>query len=97
MREVPGSEFDIEADLVILAIGFLHPHKEGLVDKLGLELDKDGTVKTDADFMTSVRKVFSAGDMRTGQSLVVRTIAEGRKAAQYIDKYLMGQSSLPVI
>lgn len=93
----PGSEFDIDADLVILAIGFLHPEHSGPVKELGLELDSRGNVKTGADYMTSVKGIFSAGDMRRGQSLVVWAIAEGRRSAHYIDKYLMGQTNLPAI
>jgi len=97
MKEVPGSAFELEADLVILAIGFLHPEHSGLVEKLGLELDERGNVKTDENFMTSRKGIFSAGDMRRGQSLVVWAISEGRKAAYNIDKYLMGKSSLPLL
>jgi glutamate synthase (NADPH/NADH) small chain len=97
MREIPGSEFEIEADLVILALGFLHPEHPGLVKKLGLKLDQRGNVKTDSLQMTSVKGVFAAGDMRRGQSWIVWAIAEGRRAAHHIDKYLMGESSLPII
>jgi glutamate synthase (NADPH/NADH) small chain len=97
MKEVPGSEFEIEADLVILAVGFLHPEHDGLVKKLQVELDKCGNVKTDNNFMTSKRGIFSAGDMRRGQSLVVWAIYEGRRAAYNIDKYLMGKSYLPLL
>ncbi len=97
MREVKGSEFEMEADLVILALGFLHPQKKGLVEGLGVELDPCGNVKTDNTFMTSVKGVFSAGDMHRGQSLIVWAISEGRKAAHYIDKYLMGSTCLPDI
>ncbi len=97
MKEVAGSEFIIEADIVVLAIGFLHPEHGGLIKNLALELDARGNVKTDEKFMTSVKKVFAAGDMRRGQSLVVWAISEGRKAARFIDEYLMGKSSLPVI
>ena len=95
MKEVPGSNFDIEADLIILAVGFLHPEHEGLVKDLGLELDNRGNVKTDGGYSTSVKKIFAAGDMRRGQSLVVWAISEGRGAAHFIDKYLMGRTSLP--
>lgn len=97
MKEVPGSEFEIEAEMVILALGFIHPEKQGLIEKLGVELDKRGNVKTDENYMTSVKNVFSAGDMRRGQSLVVWAISEGRCAAYHIDKYLMGESALPKI
>lgn len=97
MKEVPGSEFEIDADLVILAVGFLHPEHTGLLKDLGLEFDARGNVKTGADYMTSVKGVFAAGDMRRGQSLIVWAIAEGRRAAHAIDRYLMGSTSLPVM
>jgi glutamate synthase (NADPH/NADH) small chain len=97
MREVAGSEFEIEADLVILAIGFLHPQHQGLLKELGIELDRRGNVKTDKNYMASIQGVFSAGDMRRGQSLVVWAIYEGRQAARSIDKYLMGKTFLPKI
>jgi len=92
---VDGKGFEIEADLVILALGFLHTEHNGLVKDLGLELDTEGNVKTDENYMTKVLGVFSAGDMHRGQSLVVWAISEGRKAAHCIDKYLMGESYLP--
>jgi len=95
MKERPGSEFEIEADLVILAIGFLHPEHNNLLKELDIELDKRGNVKAGADFMTSSNAVFCAGDMHRGQSLVVWAISEGRKAAHYIDKFLMGSTRLP--
>ncbi|MFH1791991.1 MAG: glutamate synthase subunit beta [Candidatus Omnitrophota bacterium] len=96
MREVPGSEFEIDADMVILAVGFLHPEHTGPVSDLGLELDERGNVLTDASYMTSRAGVFSAGDMRRGQSLVVWAIDEGRRSAYHIDRYLMdtGNSSV---
>ncbi len=97
MREISGTEFEIEADLVILAIGFIHPEHDGLISNIGLELDDRGNVKTDNSYMTSVKSVFSAGDMHRGQSLVVWAISEGRRAAYHIDKYLMGESLLPYI
>jgi glutamate synthase (NADPH) small chain len=95
MQEIAGSDFEIEVDLVILALGFLHPEKKGLIQELNLDLDQRGNVKTDEKFMTSRKNVFACGDMRRGQSLIVWAIAEGRRAAHHIDKYLMGQSSLP--
>jgi len=95
MKEVRGSEFEIEADMTVLALGFLHPQKEGPIKELKLELDTRGNVKTDENFMTSEKGVFSAGDMRRGQSLIVWAISEGRRAAYHIDKYLMGNSNLP--
>jgi glutamate synthase (NADPH/NADH) small chain len=94
MREIPGTEFEIEADMVILALGFLHPEYSGLLTELNLELDERANVKTDANYLTSVDKIFSAGDMHRGQSLVVWAISEGRRAAHCIDKYLMGRSNL---
>lgn len=97
MREVAGSGFEIEADIAILALGFLHPEKKGLMEELGVELDARGNVKTNENFMSSVRGVFSAGDMHRGQSLIVWAISEGRRAACCIDKYLMGESNLPVM
>lgn len=95
MKEVPGSDFVIDADLVILAVGFLYPERAGLLEKLGVALDKRGNIQTGNDQKTSVDKVFSAGDCRRGQSLVVWAISEGRKAARAIDEYLMGKSDLP--
>ena len=97
MKEIKGSEFEIACDLVILAIGFLHPEHEGLLESLGVEFDQRGNVKTDACQMSSVKGVFAAGDMRRGQSLVVWAVSEGRSAACNIDKFLMGNSALPVI
>ncbi|MBL7071898.1 MAG: glutamate synthase subunit beta [Candidatus Omnitrophica bacterium] len=97
MKEVPGSEFEIEADLVILAVGFIHPEHDVLLKELGAQLDGRGNVKTDETFKTSVEKVFAAGDMRRGQSLVVWAVSEGRKTARAIDSYLMVDSSLPAM
>jgi glutamate synthase (NADPH/NADH) small chain len=93
-ERVPGSEFDIDADLVLLAMGFVHPEHKGVVGDLGLELDRRGNIRVDGDFMTSVRGVFAAGDCQRGQSLVVWAIAEGRKAARGIDQYLTGKTEL---
>ena len=96
MREVPGSEFEIKADLVLLAMGFIHPVHDGLLKELGVELDERGNVRADTeDYQTTIPKVFSAGDMRRGQSLVVWAIREGRQAARAVDLFLMGQSDLP--
>lgn len=89
-------EFEIEADLVILAIGFLHP-EHGLAADLGVAFDDRGNVKTDGRQKTTAEKVFAAGDMRRGQSLVAWAVAEGRRAAHYIDTYLTGESSLPIV
>jgi glutamate synthase (NADPH/NADH) small chain len=97
MTEIPGAEFEIDTTLVLLALGFLYPQKEGMLEQLGVELDPRGNVKTDAQKMTSVPGVFAAGDMSRGQSLVVWAIAEGREAAHRIDAYLMGESSLPSV
>ena len=85
---VAGSEFTLETDLVLLALGFLGPVRSGMIEQLGLKLDARGNVATDEDYATSVEGVFAAGDMRRGQSLVVWAIAEGRKAAAAIDRYL---------
>jgi len=97
MKEISGSEFEIDADLVILAIGFAHPEHPGLLEKIVVEFDQRGNVKTDNNYMTSVKGVFSAGDMRRGQSLVVWAISEGRRAARSIDKFLMGKTYLPML
>jgi len=90
LREVAGSEFSLDADLVLLAMGFLGPEKDGALAQLGVGLTPRGTVATDADRMTSVPGVFCAGDMARGQSLIVWAIAEGRQAAAGIDRWLMG-------
>jgi glutamate synthase (NADPH) small chain len=96
MKPVPGTEFTLPADLVLLAMGFLHPVQEGMVKALGLDLDQRGNVKAnELDYRTSRAKVFAAGDMRRGQSLVVWAIREGRQAAHAIDKFLMGTTDLP--
>ncbi len=91
---VEGSEIELDADLVLLALGFLHPEKPGLVEALGLGLDRRGNLAVDPSFMTSSTGVFAAGDCQRGQSLVVWAIADGRRAARSIDKYLMGKSEL---
>ena len=95
MREVPGSEFSVDCDLLLLAMGFVGPERGGMIEQLGVELTERGNVKADADRMTSVPGVFAAGDMARGQSLIVWAIAEGRTAARGIDRYLMGESALP--
>jgi glutamate synthase (NADPH/NADH) small chain len=89
-----GTEFTMDADLVLLALGFLGPVKQGMIEQLGVNLDPRGNIAAGADYMSSVPGVFAAGDMRRGQSLVVWAISEGRKAAISVDKYLMGSSSL---
>ena len=94
MKDVPGSEFEEEVDLILLAMGFLGPERY-MVEQLGVELNERGNVKADKDKMTSVPGVFTAGDMTRGQSLIVWAIAEGRSAARGIDRYLMGETQLP--
>ena len=96
MKPVPGSEFEIPADLVLLAMGFVHPVHDGMIKSLDLALDQRGNVKASTeDYKASLDKVFTAGDMRRGQSLVVWAIREGRQAAHAVDKYLMGATQLP--
>jgi len=97
MKETPGSEFEMPCDLCFLAMGFVSPEHTGPVDQLKLEKDPRGNVKVSDNYMTSVPGVFSAGDMRRGQSLVVWAISEGRQAARGVDEYLMGTSDLPKI
>jgi glutamate synthase (NADPH/NADH) small chain len=94
-ERVAGSEFELPADLVLLAMGFVHPEHPGIVSDLGLKLDRRGNVEVDGDFMSSVPGVFAAGDCQRGQSLVVWAIAEGRKAARSVDQFLMGHTELP--
>ncbi|AOM79935.1 glutamate synthase subunit beta [Pedobacter steynii] len=94
-KEKAGTERDLPCQLVLLAMGFLHPQKEGLIEKLGVELDNRGNVKAEeGKYQTNIAKIFAAGDMRRGQSLVVWAISEGREAARKVDEYLMGHSSL---
>ena len=96
MQEVAGSEFELQADLVLLAMGFVHPVHEGMLESLGVKLDPRGNVEADTEeYRTSNDKVFAAGDMRRGQSLVVWAIREGRQCARAVDEYLMGSSELP--
>ena len=97
MKEVPGSEFTLECDLCLLAMGFVSPEHNGPIDQLGLKKDARGNVQVDENYATSVDGVFAAGDMRRGQSLVVWAISEGRCAAYAVDKYLMGYSELPFL
>jgi glutamate synthase (NADPH/NADH) small chain len=92
-KEIPGTEKIIPCELVLLALGFLHSQQEGLLEQLGVDFDERGNVKC-TRYQTSVESVFSAGDMRRGQSLVVWAISEGREAACAVDEYLMGESSL---
>ena len=96
MQEIAGSEFTLEADLVLLAMGFLGPRKEGMLTQSNIELDGRGNVLANTnDYQTSIAKIFSAGDMRRGQSLVVWAIREGRQCARAVDEFLMGNSTLP--
>ena len=96
MSEIPGSEFSFKADLVLLAMGYVHPVQEGMLKELGVAFDARGNVQaTETNYQTSVAKVFAAGDMRRGQSLVVWAIREGRQCARAVDEFLMGQSELP--
>ena len=94
LEPVPGSEFEMPADLVLLAMGFVHPEPGGVVQQLGLELNERGNVKVNRNLMTGVPGVFAAGDAQRGQSLVVWAIADGRRAAREVDRYLMGRSEL---
>jgi glutamate synthase (NADPH/NADH) small chain len=96
IKPIPGTEFAIDADLVLLAMGFVHPEHDGMIKSLGLELDQRGNVKADTlAYRSSNPKVFAAGDMRRGQSLVVWAICEGRQAAHAVDEFLMGSTTLP--
>ena len=96
LHEVPGSEFELKADLVLFAMGYLHPVHEGMLDALSVKYDARGNVAADTEtYQTSVPKVFAAGDARRGQSLVVWAIREGRQCARAIDEFLMGSSELP--
>jgi glutamate synthase (NADPH/NADH) small chain len=99
MKEVAGSEVDLPADLVLLAMGFVSPVRQGLLEQLSVELDARGNARASTDgagcYATSVPKVFAAGDMRRGQSLVVWAIREGRQCAREVDAFLMGRSDLP--
>jgi glutamate synthase (NADPH/NADH) small chain len=92
---IAGTEFIMDADLVLLAMGFTGPVRNGMVEELGLALDPRGNIATDDSYMSSVPGIFAAGDARRGQSLVVWAIAEGRKAARAVDKWLMGATTLP--
>jgi glutamate synthase (NADPH/NADH) small chain len=93
---IPGTEFELDAELVLLAMGFTGPVKNGLLEQLGVNLDQRSNVATGSDHQSSVPGVFAAGDLHRGQSLIVWAIAEGRKAAHYIDAHLMGSTKLPL-
>ena len=92
---MPGSEFELPCDLVLLAMGFLGAERHGVVAELGVELDPRGSVAADGNWATNVEGVFVCGDMTRGQSLIVWAIAEGRSAAAAVDRWLMGESALP--
>ena len=95
MQEIAGSETVLPAELVLLALGFSHPIHEGMLQQLGVALDAQGNVRANTDnYQTSINKVFTAGDMRRGQSLVVWAIREGRQCARAVDEFLMGGSDL---
>lgn len=94
MVEIPGTEFEQKVDLVLLAMGFLHPQHEGMLNDLGVQFDGRGNVITNENYMTTKEGIFAAGDMRRGQSLVVWALNDGRKVAMEVDKYLMGETSL---
>jgi len=95
VETVPGSEFALKADLVLLAMGFLGPERHGMLEQLGVRMTERGTVWRDAQWMTSEAGVFTAGDMQRGQSLIVWAMADGRSCARGVDAYLMGRSELP--
>jgi glutamate synthase (NADPH/NADH) small chain len=96
MQEIEGSEFTLEAELILLAMGFVGPRKQGLLDQAGVAIDGRGNVAANmTDYQTSDPKIFACGDMRRGQSLVVWAIREGRQAARSVDQFLMGRTDLP--
>ena len=96
LNEISGTEFNLKAELVLLAMGFVHPVHEGLIEELGLELDPRGNVLANTEqYVTSLPNIFAAGDIRRGQSLVVWAIREGRQCARAVDEFLMGATSLP--
>jgi glutamate synthase (NADPH) small chain len=96
LHDVPGSEFELKADLVLFAMGYVHPVHEGMLDELGVKYDARGNVAADTEiYQTSVPKVFAAGDTRRGQSLIVWAIREGRQCARAVDEFLVGSSELP--
>ena len=96
LTQISGSEFEQSANLVLLAMGFMQPIHDGALNELGVDYDKRGNVLANTeDYKTSIKKVFTAGDMRRGQSLVVWAIREGRQCARAVDEFLMGSSLLP--
>jgi glutamate synthase (NADPH/NADH) small chain len=93
--EIPGTERDLPCELALLAMGFVHPEHAGLLEEIDVELDERGNVKaSEKNYQTNITKIFTAGDMRRGQSLVVWAISEGRECARKVDEFLMGQSVL---
>jgi glutamate synthase (NADPH/NADH) small chain len=94
-EKIEGTDFELPCELVLLAMGFLGPQQEGMLEQLGVERDERSNVKRDASFMTSEPGVFTCGDMGRGQSLIVWAIAEGRSCASGVDRYLMGETLLP--
>ncbi|MCC6496676.1 MAG: FAD-dependent oxidoreductase, partial [Propionibacteriaceae bacterium] len=94
-QSIPGSDRDLSAQLVLLAMGFTGPQREGIVEQLGLELDPRGNIARDSHFATSSERVFVCGDAGRGQSLIVWAIAEGRSCANGVDAFLQGASRLP--
>jgi len=95
LKEIPGSEFELPCELVLLALGFLGPEPDTAIAQLGCELTERGNLKAGPDYQTTVPGVFTCGDMRRGQSLVVWAIWEGRECARGVDTWLMGETSLP--
>ncbi len=95
MEPIKGTEFEMDADLVLLAMGFTQPEHNGLLDYLGMDYDPRGNIQVNEEMKTSTSKVFAAGDVTTGSWLVVRAIAAGRRMARSVDQYLMGCSALP--
>ena len=93
-KEIPGSEFTMDVDLLLLAMGFVSPEKKGILDTLNLKLDPRGNVSVDENYISSLPGVFAAGDAKRGASLIVWAIAEGRKCAKGIDQFLMGETEL---
>ena len=97
MKPIKAPLIKLKAELVLLAMGFVHPTHTGLINQIDITLDNKGNVRANEDdYKTSINKVFVAGDMRRGQSLVVWAIREGRQAAHSVDKFLMGSSNLPI-
>jgi glutamate synthase (NADPH/NADH) small chain len=94
-EKIEGTDFELECELVLLAMGFVGPQREGLLEQLGVELNERGNVARDARFRTNLDNVFVAGDMGRGQSLIVWAIAEGRACAAAVDEFLMGETLLP--